>query len=196
MRKPRTVFWITKAIVPILCAGVTIAGGIEIVLEPDEITIREGERIPVSVTVVNRGPSAVTLVKPGDGSASGWRTPVIGWWVVDARLTDKRHPQHISERTGGRCGNINALRIEEVFQLGPGQTIRLDEWLWRPPMNKAGKFRVAFHYRNVPQLQWSGLPLGTHDSEAMRLIRESTEVSIWSNEIAVTVGESEDLSSN
>src|SRR4051812_31811566 len=48
---------------------------------------KASHKIKWEVTVVNRGKEAVKLVQPGDGSESGWRTPIIEW-VVDGEVPD------------------------------------------------------------------------------------------------------------
>src|SRR5262249_657707 len=63
-----------------------------------------------SAEVVNRPGREITLVKPGDGSDCGWRTPVITWTV-----------EGVKPRGVLRCGNVNPLRPNEVFTLKPGQ---------------------------------------------------------------------------
>jgi len=78
--------------------------GVVLLLAPDTQTVTGDQRPQVTATLVNRGKREVTLVEPGDGSDCGWRTPLVEW---SRRRRDN----------GGRCGNINALKEEEVFTL-------------------------------------------------------------------------------
>ena len=76
-------------------------------LSASNTLIRVGEEPKVKITLTNDGNEAVTLVHPGDGSESGWRTPVIGWSIINAR---ENVPMPNDQRRD--CGNINALRSE------------------------------------------------------------------------------------
>jgi len=165
------------------------AAGLELQLEPEEVTVHTGEELPVTMTLINTGDTTVRLAKPGDGSSLGSRTPVVGWSVIDARLKKKQHPLYPQLPKDARCGNINALTKDDLLELRPGQEIELRDWVYVPVLKHPGAYRVSFHYRNVPDFQWSGIPLGQHDPEAMEWIKNSTEVSLWSNEIIVTVRE-------
>jgi hypothetical protein len=144
--------------------------------------VRQGQPVPLTVTLINKGKNQVTLVEPGDGSAEGWRTPVVQWKVfrVDAP------PAKLAEDTA-RCGNVNALRPEEVFTLKPGESRKLAGWIGTPQLPGPGKYRVMFIYHNRPEMQWDGIPLGRHDPDAMARVRRSTPVLLQSNVVEVTV---------
>src|SRR5215203_52009 len=66
-------------------------------------TVKKGEHPKFMIEVVNRHNRDVTLVKPGDGSEAGWRTPVVKWLLEDCK------PIGVA-----RCGNVNPHRQEEV----------------------------------------------------------------------------------
>ncbi len=107
--------------------------------------------------LTNTGTRSLTLVLPGDGSTSGWRTPTIEWllepsWQVPWMV---------------RCGNINALRRGEVFRLAPGETRELGPWIHLPGLRTPGTAKAVMHYSNVPDLEWRGIPLGSHDRAEM-----------------------------
>lgn len=141
------------------------------------------------VAIKNNGPAEVTLVMPGDGSDCRWRTPVIGWSIVSA-AEKQEHPQEAPQFRGARCGNINPLTAKEVFTLAPGKAKLLSEWAGPWFYNlEPGKYRAVFYYQNVPDLKWSGLPLGDHDAKAMRRIQASTPVKLVSNEVVFEVVE-------
>lgn len=146
--------------------------------------IKKGEYPQAKVRVTNAGTSPVTLVKPGDGSESAWRTPFIGWSILPAGSSAAHPPKH-SARVGARCGNVNPLTPSEVFELKAGAHAELGDWVGLPPLLKPGKYRVVFYYANVPNSKWSGLPLGKHDEAAMTRVRSSTPVALMSNEVEV-----------
>jgi hypothetical protein len=173
--------------------------------------VKSGQDAHCEVTVVNRGKHEVLLVQPGDGSDCGWRTPVLEWVVngqVDcarARLVEKTkvrtgsgplplpeplRPACLEEGAAriGRCGNINALRPDEVFVLKPGEQVRLNAWA-RAPILQAGTVKLAVRYFHIPDLQWKGLPLGPHDPLALDRIRKSAAVTLESNMVEIEVRE-------
>jgi hypothetical protein len=86
------------------------------------------------------------------------------------------------------CGNINALRSDEVFDLAPGETKELKGWVYLEPFKEPGVYKVVFLYANRPSLEWKGIPLGEHDKMAMWFIRLSTKATLSSNELVFTVG--------
>ena len=150
------------------------ATNIALMLAPENQVIKDGEYPVFIATLVNRGKNEVMLVEPGDGSECGWRTPLVEW----SRQARYR---------GGRCGNINELRMDEVFVLRPGESRVLKEWIGRPYLSGPGKYPVSMSYKNQPDREWMGLPLGKHDSKAIERIRHSTAVSITSNTVVVVV---------
>jgi hypothetical protein len=156
-------------------------------LSADNTSPRVGERPIVHVVVTNIGDHTVTLVQPGDGSENGWRTPIIAWSVLE-ESSGAKHPVAPTPDAGPRmCGNINALRPEEVFDLARGETKELKDWISLEPFKMPGVYRVVFLYANRPLLEWKGIPLGEHDRTAMGLIRRSTEATLSSNELVFSV---------
>jgi len=85
------------------------------------------------------------------------------------------------------CGNINALKWDEVFRLAPGETKELAEYM--PAFRKPGNYRVRVLYANRPWMKWLGIELGTHDPIAMWRVKHSTETTVISNEVFFTVNE-------
>jgi len=150
------------------------ATGVALELRPPRQLIKVGQAPSLTATLVNRGQLAVTLVEPGDGSNRGWRTPVVEWsksgWFG-----------------GGYCGNINAVKMEEVFTLQPGQSRQLCDWVGVPHVSGPGSYLVAVRYSNRPDQPWVGLPLEAHDPAAMEAISGSTPVSIVSNTVEIVI---------
>jgi hypothetical protein len=166
------------------------AGGLVLELKADaEATV--GKPVKVTATVVNQGKEAVTLVQPGDGSDFGWRTPVVGWSAVKVASADAKanHPNKPELDHGRRCGNINALKMDEVFTVEPGKKKDLAEWVGQPSMPEPGTYKVVFYYANEPGRKWKGVPLGEHDAGAMARVQQSTPCKLKSNEVTITVKE-------
>lgn len=172
-----------------LGVGPLTPGLVQLKISTDRTTYRQGEEVRITALLLNEGKAAVTLVQPGDGSRCGWRTPLVGW-SVHAVLPDDppvRRPSRLVLSNGGRCGNINALRAQEVFTLEPGQFKRLNGWEGMPPFGDPGTYRIVLHYKNEPGRAWQGLPLGTHDPKARKQIRNSHPCWLVSNELLVTI---------
>ena len=147
--------------------------------EPEQITFR----------LCNNGKGPVTLVMPGDGSDSSWRTPVVGWSFLPVG-SGKPHPTHPKNGVLGRCGNINTLEPHEIFVLRPGDGKDLKHWIGCSQLPPAGTYRVVFFYSNLPRMKWSGLPsIEGHDPAAMARVQESTPVSLVSNEVVVEISD-------
>jgi hypothetical protein len=162
--------------------------GLILQIAAKQTTFAVGQQRPaISITVKNQSKKPLTLVLPGDGSESGWRTPVIGWSVLQAKQEAAKHPKTPRLYEGGRCGNVNALKRNEVFVLGAGESKNLGEWSGFPTMVEPGTYRVVFYYANDPTLKWRGLPLGQHDPEAMKLVQQSHPCSLVSNELTFVV---------
>ena len=149
------------------------------------------EPVQVKVTITNHGKMPVTLVRPGDGSESGWRTPIVNWSVLEAG--DKaNHPAEPVPEGGPRCGNMNPLQADEVFDLAPGASKELTGWVYLEPFARPGQYRVVFLYANRPSLTWKGGALGHDDPAAMKRVRISTPCSLVSNEVVFTIEEGEE----
>jgi len=148
---------------------------------------RAGGSADIRVMLTNSGQKPVTLVHPGDGSDNGRRTPIIGVSILLPSQKGDKHPETRPLVRGG-CGNINPLKRDEVFELGPGATAKgAGSWPAWVHFSEAGTYRVRFYYRNDPTLQWKGIPLGTHDPEALRRLRTSYKCSLVSNELVFSV---------
>jgi hypothetical protein len=154
-------------------------------IDPPE-EARLGDYIQLTAHIRNDGNTPVTLVQPGDGSNCGWRTPIVGWSVLPADSTES-HPANPPLCKGGRCGNVNALKPDEIFTLQPGESRELSGWLGPLPIDADGAYRVHLYYTNDPDIKWSGLPLSPHDPAAMRRLKDSTPVQLISNELKLHV---------
>jgi len=144
-------------------------------LRADTPTVKAGEGPRFSVFLVNRGAEPVTVVLPGDGSDMAWRTPIARW---SPPQSDMR-----------KCGNVNALRADEVVTMVPGERRQLGAWLGEPILNGKGKHKVSLELENDPDFQWKGVPLGEHDAAAMARVRASARFKVVSNVVEVEVTE-------
>lgn len=144
-------------------------------LKADKTTIKLGDTPRFRAELMNQGDKEVTIVQPGDGSAWGWRTPIVRWSPP--------------LRTGPRCGNINVLKADEVVTLKPGQRVAVSEWLHAPTLAAAGTHKVVLEIENVPGHEWRGEPLGKHDPAAMEKVRRSTAFKAVSNVVEINVEE-------
>lgn len=139
---------------------------------------------PILVTLVNKGDKPVSLVMPGDGSSSGWRTPLIGWSVIKKGEAGK-HPNEVPLYKGPRCKQMNPLQKSEIFTLQPGQSKKL-EWTSIPDqVDKPGTYRLVCYYANNPEIPWHAWR--QHDPEAIKLAQQSTKCFLRSNEIEIEV---------
>jgi hypothetical protein len=158
---------------------------LQLVAERQIVKIDEYPDFKVYIT--NHGKDTVTLVEPGDGSESAWRTPIVQWSILEAPDW-RQHPGVPDMEPKVRsCGNVNALDWEEVFRLAPGETKELTGHM--PAFRKPGTYSVTVLYANRPLMNWLGVELGTHHPIAMWRVRHSTETTITSNEVFVTVHE-------
>ncbi|SRR6266545_656277 len=155
---------------------------LKVTIEPG-VALQPNSPFPSPTIVVqNTGSKSVLLVEPGDGSLLAWRTPIITWSIqsVGATATQWQAPE-------GRCANINALQASELFSLGPGESRTLGPGAGPAVPLPPGLYRMAFAYRNDPDLEWHGMPLGKHDPAAMARVRQSSRCSGISESTLVTV---------
>jgi hypothetical protein len=165
-------------------------GPVSLTISTEQVICRQGDRVKVRALLLNEGKKPVTLVRPGDGSDCGWRTPVVGWSV--RRVLPVDAPARVTARLvlpqGRRlCGNINALKASEVFTLPPGQFKRMDGWIGPPDFPEPGTYRIVLLYKNEPGRRWLGIPLGEHDAKAMKQVQASHPCYLASNELLITV---------
>jgi hypothetical protein len=152
-----------------------------------EASMTLGQQPQITATISNKGSAPVTLVLPGDGSESGWRTPLVGFSSIKVGKDKPKHPTDVPLCRGGRCGNVNALKSNEVFTLAPGKSKDLSDWIGSPQLPETGTFSVVFYYANDPGLKWQGVPLGRHDPDAIKRVEKSHKCRLVSNELKLTV---------
>jgi hypothetical protein len=185
-------------------APVPVQAGLELRLKTSTTHVKGGKAV-WEVRIVNCGKKTVTLVQPGDGSDCGWRTPIVEW-VIDGKVPGtgamevrevvkdgrNRKPElqaacltDCAQRIA-RCGNINALKANEVFDIPPSKEVGLNAWVGFPPLDP-GKHKVIVRYFNLPEYVWKGKPLGEHDKKAMQRVKNSLKAALESNPFEIMV---------
>ncbi len=172
------------ALLVLLCKAKCQAQTVELRLSAPKTTWRLKDYPRFAVTLRNNSAAPLTLVEPGDGSESGWRTPVVSWSVLPAKSVVK-HPTHATPGHILRCGNMNPLAASEIFTLAPHQSRSLGGWLGVPPLRKPGRYRVKFFYANIPGQPW--VDEGQNDALLIQRVRRSSQCSLASNEIILTI---------
>ena len=180
----RAVFWSAD---PLPNRPQTAAATLDLHITAKDASLTLGQQAQITATITNKGKAPVTLVLPGDGSESGWRTPLVGFSSVKMDKDKPQHPSTVPLYRGGRCGNINALKSNEVFTLAPGKSQDLSAWIGCPQLPEPGTYSVVFYYANDPNLKWRGVPLGKHDPDAMKRVQGSNKCLFISNELKLTV---------
>ena len=145
--------------------------------------VKRGEKAKdaiVIVELVNHEKYPVIVVKPGDGSDCGWRTPHITWSMNEKKLGGI-----------GGCANINPLAAHEVVELKAGERLPLEEWLRVPPLEhmKAGVYRLSIEYDHRPDMKWGVFPQKKQESKTMVRIRNSKPIKAISNVVEIRVEE-------
>lgn len=160
--------------------------GLKLRLSVTRTTWKMSETPRLKVSIQNNSLEPVTLVHPGDGSESGWRTPIINWSVLPT-ASRKKHSNQAVPLSIPRCGNMNPFDASEMFSLAPGQTKTWNTWISHSPfLNlKPGRYRVVFLYANRPDLQWRNEQ--ENDPLLMEQVRNSRECSLKSNEITLLI---------
>lgn len=157
------------------------APGVYKVYRPDEVKLRielvpkravicVGERPEFDARLINDGAESITIVRPGDGSHSSRRTPVLRW-----------NPP--MERRPG-FGHINALRSDEVVTLAAGESMPFS--VTRLDLTTVGKHAMSLEMENIPGREWAGIH-GPHDAEALARLRRTLPFKARSNVVEIEV---------
>lgn len=154
---------------------------LSIVVKPSPMS--EDGWVEVTGTLKNEDSKPVVLVEPGDGSESGWRTPVLSW---RARRIEPGRVTEVPLEPGARCGLMNGPDPEkEVFKLAPGASRRLSGWaLVVPRLEPMGLYEVELTYTNDPRIGFRGtIP----DDPAMSPYAKSMACTAVSNALRIEV---------
>jgi hypothetical protein len=106
-------------------------------------------RLPVALDIrlVNRGPKATWVVKPGDGSEVGWREPWV-WFEAEHRTASGAWEKLPTPQLG-RCGLYDSNWEKDALALAPGASITIKDWMpdvMQAFQMKPGIYRVVVHY--------------------------------------------------
>ena len=112
--------------------------------------IRPGEPVRLKARVVNRSEAHTRkLVRPGDGSESGWREPHVFLRAVHVAPDGVR--TQMAPRGIGRCGLHDADWHKGVTSLEPGAALEIGDWLPAPDQmfhfQRGGTVELRVHYR-------------------------------------------------
>ena len=119
------------------CAAVLAA---EAALDTEEGRLR----LAVDGAAVSEQPVAV--VRPGDGSESGWREPSM---YFSAEKKTAQGWKNVERRPIGRCGLYNSNWQDDVVVLKPGEEIDVGVWMPTPYSYfnlSEGTYRFRLHY--------------------------------------------------
>jgi hypothetical protein len=111
--------------------------------------IEPGVAVPLRMELVNTSKERTyAVVKPGDGSEVGLRTPHVFYTATVTRTDGETHP--VPKAEYGRCGQFDRDRTKDIVALKPGEKLPLWRWL-RPPdkmleLQEAGEVRLVVHY--------------------------------------------------
>lgn len=118
--------------------------GLHLVARSPKQTIRPGQTPAVTVHVVNRSKEAtIPVVRPGDGSESGWREPSMAWRAFLVAPDGTERP--VERLPLMRCGNFAADWTLDVTDLAPGA--EFDATGGPAPLSAVYDFQEAGRYR-------------------------------------------------
>ncbi len=113
-------------------------------------TVQPGEPVRVTSRIVNRSKTRTyKLVRPGDGSESGWREPHVFFRAEAVGPRGVRTP--VPPRAMGRCGLFDADWHKAVVSLKPGDHLALSNWMPAAhhvlDFQQAGTVELWLHYK-------------------------------------------------
>lgn len=166
-------------------------------LTSDRETYAVGEKLDLAVRLYNETAETLPLIGSLDASDAEWRYPYCAFTVT-------RDGEPFAPDLGGRCGNMNDLRAEDVVEVAPGAAFdpyeRLDSygffehWLFYTALEEPGEYRITFHYSTDTEGEegfMGDLGWQTEDpklpAELSALVRRVPRFSISSNEVVVRV---------
>lgn len=112
--------------------------------------IQPGEPVRVRSRLVNRSKTVTyKVVRPGDGSESGWREPHV-FFTAETIAKDGARTK-VPEAGLGRCGLYDANWHDEVVELAPGKSLDLYNWMPTAHLHllfqHEGTVELKLHYR-------------------------------------------------
>ncbi len=110
----------------------------ECVLSSPKATWSLGEQVELQVRIVNRSDESHPLIGSLDASDVKWRYPHCTFEVIGPDGAP------VGLGIGGRCGNMNNLRLEDIVTVKPGESF--DPYM---QIDNGGFFSHAIHQRNA-----------------------------------------------
>ena len=160
-----------------------------LVLKADKTTIKLGEQPKFSASITNHSNEDVLLVPALDGSAEGWRYPIIDFYVIKPKNAPE--PQ-----AWGRCGNMNNITKNDFIKVPKGKSftpIKASTSNQSNEFTATGIYTVQLSYATDGKpTQWHGF-MGTlspvYKSTIRRLLANVPSMNIKSNIVTITVEE-------
>ena len=146
--------------------------------------IRHTDQIQPNIwaEVTNQGDDPVKLGRPGDGSWTSGRTPVLRWIVRPVE-----DPQwEVSQSRRGLCAVISRIPRRCTIYLKPGETTELPLLYVEPRFPSPGTYLVQLEYINDPDFD---LPAKYFAPGAKKRLDSSAPVRLMSNVLTITVSE-------
>lgn len=164
--------------------------GLELVATLLTPTVQPGAPIRVKLELRNGAEQgSIPVVRPGDGSESGWREPWIRWDVAYVGADGAERP--LRPHTIGRCGMFDADWRDEVTTLRPGESVDVTDGAVAPlaihDLQEPGTVRIRAWY------SWGA---GAHDKRPgadpaapkdLGAMKDTPAFDLASNPVTVTV---------
>ena len=97
-------------------------GPVVVVAIPAQTVVAPGQTLAISTFLVNRSDNNIAALPSLDASDDEWRFPKL---AVEARDPTGGMVSTEDPEKRGRCGNINALRVEDFVIVRPGEVLDL-----------------------------------------------------------------------
>ncbi len=160
--------------------------GLEI--QPEQTSIRAGQReFKFKLKFSNPNDVPLTIVRPIDGCDVGWRFANYEWTATDSA------GKALQKQAAFRCGNTNALVVEDFIQIPAGESVTLGSGFLMPPtiafpMGEPGKVKLTLTYTCDPaRPNDNGLPLGDPEDGTDVLRKRAWAGAVTSAEVELTV---------
>lgn len=152
-------------------------------------TAQYQDRIDMKISMTNLSQSALEFVKPGDGSESGWREPLI---LYSAEKKVEGQWRALERHQPRRCGLYNPAWHDDFVKLKPGNTLSIGDWVPGPEAYfdlSPGLYRFRVHY-DYAQGQHGKGESGVSGAQWLRPeLRRIPAFQLVSNPVEITIVE-------
>jgi len=150
---------------------------IEAVLSTTTTSVEVTAPVLFDLTLTNRTSEPMVVMRPGDGSEWGWRTPYI------ERIIRDETGKVVTWPVGGRCGNTDPMLKEDMAMLQPGESVTWKNGAWiRDFSYTPGKYTVSLAYHHDPAVEF--LFAGA-DMPGLEPMRQSKPFSVVTNAVNI-----------